>query len=349
MEQKNEHIEPEVVLVKVLAGEATPEEQAAFSTWLQESTEHQAMYASYKNIWEGVSVDQVLPINVDAEWEQFNQRISKETPVVTLKKTNIPFLKIAAIIVVVLLSGIGISIWFNLLNVDQFAGVIPIEFKGAAYTDSISSGNDIQTTTLADGSRITMNASAKIAYSKTFKGNKRAVKLEGEAFFEVAPDKTKPFVIDAGGVYVEVLGTSFLVSAESNSDSIVVVVSTGKVAVTDQDDDENTVTLLPGQRAVFYKKDKILDKKENKDENIISWKTGKIIFNDTRLSQIVRTLNKVYKVKILLTNEEIKDCRVTATFSGQPLTSVLNVISATLDVAIIKQGEVYEISGKGCK
>lgn len=351
MEQNNLHIDPVELISKVLAGEATMQEQAQLDTWIAQSVDNKQLFDSYSQVW---NITDVQPkeslIDIEAEWAQLQSRLSQTSNVININSSKrFTFLKIAAIAIILICSGIGIALLFNVVTIDQMAGVIPIEFKGAQYNNEFATGTNMQTKTLADGSQITLNAHAKISYSSVFKGNKRAVKLEGEAFFEVTPDATKPFIIDAGAVYVEVLGTSFLVNADNTSDSVVIIVNTGKVEVTDKSDDQNTLILLPGERAVFYKKNSILEKEENKDENYISWKSGKIIFNDSKLTQITRTLNKVYKVKIIINNDEIKDCRVTATFANQPLSTILTVISATLDVAVIKKGEIYEISGKGCK
>ena len=351
MEQNNLHIDPIELISKILAGEATNQEQAQFDAWIAESIDNKALFNEFKQVWEGVEPKADNSIDIDAEWNHLEKRILQTSNVVDMKTKNRfgLLLKIAAVAVIVVISVISVGLFTNKITLNQIAGVIPIEFKGTGYSDELTANTKVLTEQLADGSTITLNKHAKLSYSKVFDGKTRAVKLNGEAFFEVAPDKAKPFIIDAGSVYVKVLGTSFMVDAEDASDSVVVVVTTGKVEVTDKNNTDNQVVLMPGERAVFLKSTGSLIKNENKDANYISWKTGEIVFNDTRLTQIVRLLNKVYQEKIVITNDEIKNCRVTASFSNQSLPSVLNIISTTLNAVVVKKGEVYEISGNGCK
>jgi ferric-dicitrate binding protein FerR (iron transport regulator) len=128
-----------------------------------------------------------------------------------------------------------------------------------------------------------------------------------------------------------------------------VVLTTGKVAVYYADKPEQKVILAPGERIEFPKANADFTKTVNTDENYMAWKTKKLVFSDQPLSNIVDQLNKVYHANISVSEPNLGDCRMTATFDHQELDAVLKVVEATLDVDIHKKGNTFVISGQGCK
>ena len=206
----------------------------------------------------------------------------------------------------------------------------------------------IEEVELSEGSRVTVNSNSKLTYPKNFEKDKREVKLSGEAFFEVAKDPSRPFIINAGDIRVEVLGTSFNVRAYENQEQVEVTVSTGKVAVFALDNPEDRVVLVKGQKAIFYKSSTKIESTLNDNINFASWKTKEIIFEDTPMPDVIRIINEIYKSDLKLVGEQLKECPVTTTFDNQSLESVLKVLESTLDLSIDEKGNSIEISGDGC-
>ena len=201
---------------------------------------------------------------------------------------------------------------------------------------------------LPDGSLVALNLGSTITYPEKFTGGKRKIEISGEAYFNVKHDKAKPFVIASGNARVEVLGTSFNVNTQAASGNIEVVLTSGKVAVYYEERKAEKVVLAPGEKAEIEIAGQKIVKTTNSDHNYMAWKTRKLVFDNTTLEEIVLTLNSVYHADIRLTNSELAGCRITATFSDQPLSGVLNVLQKTLDLKITESATSIEISGNGC-
>jgi len=169
------------------------------------------------------------------------------------------------------------------------------------YTEIISTPKQvINEYALPDGSFVTLNSNSKLVYPKHFKGNTREVTIYGEAFFDVKPNPEKPFIINAGNARVKVVGTSFNVSAYPETETVEVVVKTGKVQVTNKNaealSDANQVFLIPGEKGTLFNKSSILEKSQNSNLNYLAWKTRDFIFNDMPLNEVFQCLAKIFHV-----------------------------------------------------
>lgn len=148
--------------------------------------------------------------------------------------------------------------------------------------------------TLADGTKVWLNASSKLTYPNIFGGEKRKVELEGEAYFEVAEDSEKPFVVDTGSERVEVLGTQFNVSAYKDELISSVSLLEGSVKVILPNNFEKII--LPGQQSLTQG-NKMEVRQVNTDE-VIAWKNGEFMFNNENLESVMRKLSRWYDLEI---------------------------------------------------
>jgi Fe2+-dicitrate sensor, membrane component len=188
---------------------------------------------------------------------------------------------------------------------------------------------------LPDGTLVSLNTNTRITYPKKFEGNLREVSIEGEAFFEVKPDKNKPFIIHAGKAQIKVLGTSFCVNAYPEAKQVEVIVQTGKVQVMNKAGEPaqtNELILVPGDRGTLVYASNSLQKTTNPDVNFIAWKTRNLIFKATSLNEVILNLEKVYKVKISLADPKLNDLLLTAQFNNYPLDFILKVIENTFQL-----------------
>jgi ferric-dicitrate binding protein FerR (iron transport regulator) len=202
---------------------------------------------------------------------------------------------------------------------------------------------------LPDGSSVTLNKGAVLEYPSKFRKGPRQVQLTGEAYFEVKHDEKKPFIITSGNVKVEVLGTSFYVNTCQSSGQMEVILNSGKVKVYFSDDAEHGLILSPGEKADVSCEDHSLRMEVNTDENYLSWKTGRLVFSNTPLPEIIRILEKDYHAHIELANPDLTHCLVTATFENQSLEAVINVLKATLNLQVSVSGQTIILTGGICK
>lgn len=166
---------------------------------------------------------------------------------------------------------------------DQQADLVLTTPKGGQYQ-----------LTLADGTKVWMNAGSKLIYPNIFAGKVREVELEGEAYFEVAENKGKPFVVKTASERVEVLGTRFNVSAYKKEALSSVTLLEGSVKVVLPNDFEKIIH--PGQQTVTQR-NKMEVQKINPEE-VIAWKNGEFMFNNENLESVMRKLARWYDLEI---------------------------------------------------
>jgi ferric-dicitrate binding protein FerR (iron transport regulator) len=155
------------------------------------------------------------------------------------------------------------------------------------------------------------------------------VQLTGEAFFSIKPDKTKPFVIQAGAVQISVVGTSFNVR---NTDSLTeVIVETGRVEVKDGSD---VYVLNPGDKLTLGAQ---LAKKERQSDRLYNYyRSNEFVCDNTPLWKLVAALNQAYQSDIVIDRPALRETHLTATFSGESLDRILEIIALTLDVKVVR-------------
>jgi len=185
---------------------------------------------------------------------------------------------------------------------------------------------------LPDGSRIKLNAESSIEFAEGLQGKTRLIKLRGEAFFEVAEDSTRPFVVQLyDSIRVMALGTSFNISAYNDDDNIEVALATGKVQVQNYYknllDDNNEQILSPGEAYQFNKKNGEAKNRKFDLRKTLGWKDGILYFNDTPFKEIHRTLERWYGVDIQLNKSENRIASFTGEFKDETLKNVLENMS----------------------
>lgn len=158
---------------------------------------------------------------------------------------------------------------------------------------------------LSDGTVVLLNADSKITFPTRFTGNKRTVKLVGEAYFKVSKNKHRPFIVETGNLYTKVLGTEFNLKAYPHSDVNVTLIK-GSVAV---NADGKEVMLKPGENAE-YSENKDIEVTTVDTEGYIQWKDGYFYFDNVPLIDVVRDLGRWYNVNIEIRNNSLMSYRL---------------------------------------
>jgi transmembrane sensor len=152
---------------------------------------------------------------------------------------------------------------------------------------------------LPDGSRVWLNASSSLRYPASFVGMKeRKVELSGEAYFEVSPDKRKPFIVATSSQEVKVLGTHFNVNSYTDESAVTTTLLEGKVAVHAyaRSKISKDVVLFPGQQSVT--RDGSVKTVQADIEAVVAWKNGLFKFSDANIESIMRQVSRWYAVDV---------------------------------------------------
>jgi ferric-dicitrate binding protein FerR (iron transport regulator) len=230
-------------------------------------------------------------------------------------------------------------------------------------TEVINTSPEVKKVQLEDGTIITLQPSSRLAYPNRFASDKREIYLEGEAFFKVAKNPVKPFLVHTGNLVTQVLGTSFTIKPDKETNKIIVSVKTGRVAVFEDnshiilnnDQKKNNGTIITPNQSVIYDAASrnfttlLVDNPEPvmSDSNRIV-APALFAFDETDLATVLENVGKMYAIDIMVENENIYHCRFTGDITRQSLYEKLDLICQSTNHQYEIKGTKILIKGKGC-
>jgi transmembrane sensor len=179
---------------------------------------------------------------------------------------------------------------------------------------------------LPDGTTVIVNAGSVLKYTIPFSSDERVVSLVGEAYFDVAHDKSKRFIIHSGDLETKVLGTTFNVRHYANESDISVAVTSGKVRVRSLGSEE--YILMPNEIGIYKGENRTISISEFDSEELIGWTNGLLIFKNEKMSEVIKRLERWYGVKFLYEEGIELDGLYNGRYEHEPL-SVLKGLSYT--------------------
>jgi transmembrane sensor len=303
---------PIKLFIKKLSLDMDPGDELRFKDRIENDDRNLKEFRRVEKIWhESGNVGIFEQIDTDSDWDLVRSRI--RIPL-TQKYQQIPVygyaLRIAAVLIIA--SGLSVGIYKTITFVNHE--------KPAGYL-SLSSAASPRNINLPDGSVVTLKGGSALTYRSDFGSGAREVILNGEALFEVVPDKVHPFKVYTGESVVVVTGTRFTVREEKGI--VKVSVMTGHVILTNTGKDAKQITLEANQSGYLLPDHEL--KFENKiDANNLSWKTGHLIFRETPIDTALIDIARHFS-KDLIVETDIKE-EITAEFQDQPLNEILDEI-----------------------
>lgn len=326
---------PVDLIAKYLNGEANTDDIIDLENWKAKSGDNKKVFDEYRTIWEKTGqLSLFADIDIENEWNVFLENVDVNEKGYKHKRTDgnwKPLLRIAAAIVAGLI--LGVSGYFS--------------YRALKYERLIAK-NEVLQFHLPDGSNVTLNKGSKIVFPAKF-DDTRELFLNGEAFFEVTRDPDRPFIVESGDVIVEVVGTSFNFYGFKNENVVQVIVESGKVAVYNEKDITVRKDFLSkGEKLIYARNSGVRSIQANTDINFKSWKTGELHFNNSSLQYVVNLLEKLYQTRITLVNPRLNECMITVSFDNKSLEYILETITETLDLKLMKTENGYFIDGPEC-
>lgn len=249
--------------------------------------------------------------DTDAAWSRLQTRVHAQRP------NRRPWL-IAAMLVIALGIGLLARSYFS----DQ-----PRQHVDASPVVHTTGIGETRTVTLADGSTVELAPQSSLSL-ESFSKNSRQLSLDGQAFFNVTRDAKHAFEVRTRQTIVRVLGTSFEVNA-ADSFAVRVAVATGRVQV-------NNTLVTPGQLATV-ENGQVSVRTTNVQE-LIAWRTGQLVFSNTRFREAAATLERWHDVDIEIPDAALADTRVTAAFAQHSIDAIVGVLAETLDARVSRAG-----------
>jgi len=296
------------IIAKRFKEQASSAERDQIASWLKESTLRREEYKKLKAIWDAYGIHhETYPVNAAVAFGQ----VEEEMKLPELRALT--FFKVAACIAVLIMA--CLTVYRMTPDITDDLEVFVAEEGGKEVL-------------LPDGSLVFLRAGSSLTLSAEFDARSREVVLDGGAYFDVSHNPDKPFIIRAGEVSVEVLGTSFLITPLQ--DQLEVALFRGEVDVFASSE---KVNLVPNQMAIFKEGTLV---KAPQSANSMSWRTKKLDFEHERLDKVFRDLERHYQVKIHL-GEGVAEKLLTTSFEDQSLDEVLAVIISIHQLEIRKR------------
>ncbi len=321
----------ESLIIRHFNKECSPEEDVALLQWIDAADDNLETYLKMKQLWALRRVDYYAS---DAELRRAlgktNEKIQRNEH--RRRRTTIVRISRYAAVFVFLLG--GFLIYY--LGMRQEA---PEKLITVATTDNEA----VRIVTLPDSSKVWLNENTSLSYPETFA--QRSVKISGEAFFEVKPNATRPFTVDADAIQVRVLGTSFNIKARLTEGVVQTTLTEGKVALYDHD--ALLATLLPGQQAAFDCYNRQLDVRAVKADLYTSWRTGLIMFDRAYLTDILKGIEEAYNVRIAYNTHQTERKQYNFVFrKNQPVETVLEMLQFVAPISYKKNNDEIYINEK---
>lgn len=292
------------LLDKYLEGTASAAEIREVDDWYQ-SFDRDKGLTEQLNAEQLAALEQLLFLRVSREIEQAGPRRK-------IIRTSFRYWWAAASVIALLAVG-GIYFAHERAAKNAVAVVTLTEQTGRS---------SIRKIVLPDGTTVWLNFDSKIRYAAQ---HDREVWLEGEGYFEVAPQQGKPFLVHAGTLDVNVLGTSFNVDAYTPLETVTVTVASGKVAV--GSGEAARTTLAANQQAVYQAADGKIETSEIVAADFSAWRQGQLVFKKATFSSIARRLERRYNVQIRFAGDHIANALLTARFDENvPLKDLLRML-----------------------
>ena len=325
-------------LAKYFSGNASEDDKILVHEKRKQDPTFEEAFQQAEHLWlkPPVAAGEYEP-DVEGGWQRLKMKarmreVAKPvatTPSLTVPKRNFPYAVAASIVFL-----LTIGVWLLLQN------------QQSEWVDVQTAQNETRKFELPDGSLVSLNENSLLSYPENFQLENREVRLKGEAYFKVQKAEGKRFTVYAQNTKTEVIGTAFYLKAYPDEE-VKIQVTHGKVAFASTETEE-AVFLTPGQEAVLKSGILVPLKQEAKDVNFQAWESRKLVFENTELKNLVKTLEQYFNTSILIKNDALGNCRFTASFEDPDLEEVLEIISITGNLTISKEQGHTIIAGQAC-
>ena len=330
------------LILNYLDGNISYAEEKKLQEWANENSRNSKELELLTKIWKSPASDLPEP-DLDRALQNVKKKIAKVSSLETEKTSEVfkverkigdknlfeflissGFLKAAAAIII-----FAAGIFF----VSKWVSTSPLK--------EISVANKmIKDVVLSDGTRVKLDAGSTLKYSEKFEGDKREVFLNGEGYFEVTPDKFRPFIVYTNSAQIKVLGTKFNVRAWQKNDNVVVAVVDGKVQFGKSNDNKETdnVTVLKGKMSSIDEEGNVSSPVYTDVSEHLSWMNREMHFQSRTLEEVLDQLSRWYDIKFSLPDDSYRKHHITIFMQNKPINDILELISLMMNFKYEKSG-----------
>lgn len=321
MEEKESYL----LITRYLSQQTTTEENEHLTDWIAASPANELVFYEIKNIWRaskpGYHAESLGAL------KKLQEKIRNSAPQTIVHPLRPGKWYAVAASVIGLLIAFGTGYGYYLKR----SAVI-------SYVQQVTGAGQKKVFHLEDGTMVYLAPQSTLTYPVKLGMASRHVELKGEAYFEVSKNPHRPFIVHTSELDVQVLGTHFNVKSYRSNNLTTVSLLEGKVKVALNGEDRDEYLLKPGQELSFNHLSHRVYQHGFDQMSATGWMTNTLIFKNDRLADAAEKMEKIYGIKIVFADQATADTRLYASFKNESLTSVLETIKATGNVA-------YSITG----
>ncbi|MFV0378075.1 MAG: FecR family protein [Mangrovibacterium sp.] len=315
----------EELLLKYILGQAENDEMRLVQEWISSSDENQNEFSRIRNIWilSGLE-NEIDPVRKQVGIQQTLFKVKEQNRRKRVKELRLVWGRYAALLLLAIVIS-GVSGYF-------ISGQKNMPNQGIEVIAAIGERSQV---VLPDGSKVELNSGSTLRLEPSFGSKKRVVKLDGEAFFRIAHDASRPFVVKTSKLDVEVLGTVFNICSYSNEPGITTFLESGKVKIKTENGQQ--VLLKPLQTADFNKESGKIEVVDQGSDYLVDWTRGMLTMKEVTIESLSKKLERKFNVTICFGDEEVKTHRYTGSIRDEQLDTILEALRFSSDLNYIKQ------------
>ncbi len=317
----------EEILSRYIAGECSQDEEIEVEELLESSAGAKSEYEELLKI-RNAAQPEIIKQDAEAAWSRFAAAAGIEDDNKSASQTTFVvnrYLRYAAVILIFLLP----IFYFSGLFSDPEIKMISL----------VVEAGDRQSITLNDGTKITLDAGSSLKYPEQFESG-RLVELNGEAYFEVAKNPDKPFIVIANQGEVKVLGTKFNIRSWKDINRVQLTVTEGKVSFANTSSKENVVYLTTGQYSSIEGGSYPADPVNVEADRALGWLKNEKYFEDVSLSEVIAQFERWYKIDIRLSDKSALNDNVTINLKNKSYKENLELLSLVTGLNVTYNGNV---------
>jgi ferric-dicitrate binding protein FerR (iron transport regulator) len=302
-------------IIEEYFGNIYPEQvRKNFVSWLNEQKDREEKDKVLQEIWNELPVK--ADLSTEKSFRKWQLRIS--SPKRQTKQFPL-FHRLLRVAVVLLLPLLSITATYLYLKKHAPAGDVQLVEYRVPYGET---GSLI----LPDSSRVQLNSGSILIYPQHF-GKTRNVYLNGEAYFSVVHNDRQPFIVTAGDLKVEVLGTVFNVSSYIDSENSSATLEEGKISVRLKDSQSEAILLAAGEQLTYDRTTGQLEKQPVKVDNITAWTKGNLLIQSMSMDEIAKIIERKYALKVYLNQNRYRSEKITMKFmNGEDIGEFMHIL-----------------------
>lgn len=325
-----------------LAGETTPDEEAALRAWLDDDPHNAELLNAARAAARGIDRPHAAAWDVDRAWSRVAARMHDQidADVIPLRGRGAPRAAAFPRTQRIVAGAAAVIAAAGVVAIVLQRSAMQHEAQRAVARHEVVAEVAQQTrVTLGDGTAVVLNAGSRLRYGDDFGRGTRDVELDGEGFFDVVHDESRPFRVHARGSVAQDVGTRFVVRAYPEQRSVDVVVTHGAVSLRREGSSVAPALLSAGQHGRVDQTGAVTVATEPDLERWTEWTRGGIVLDGLTLGDAALELGRRFGVRVEVRDDDLAQRRVSARFHDEPLPRVLDALATALGARWTRDGD----------